>query len=77
MVDYDSPVAPYQQVAGLLRARIHSGELPPGARLPSIVDLVQTYGIARGTAARALRVLVSEGLAQVTPGWGTYVTSRP
>jgi GntR family transcriptional regulator len=44
--------------------------------LPSIADLVQTYGIARTTAAKALRVLISEGLAEVSPGMGTYVTSR-
>ncbi len=30
-----------------LRARIESGELPPGARVPSITTLMQEYGIAR------------------------------
>jgi len=72
-VDPESPVPPYQQVAAFLRARIESGDLPPGRRLPSIVDLVGTYGIARTTAAKALRVLVDEGLAEVSPGMGTYV----
>ena len=38
-------------------------------------SLVQEYGIARTTAAR-LRVLVDEGLAEVVPGWGTYVIDR-
>jgi GntR family transcriptional regulator len=59
-----------------LRGQIERGELAPGRRLPSIADLVQTYGIARTTAAKALRVLISEGLAEVSPGMGTYVTSR-
>ena len=76
-VDPTSHVAPYRQVAGLLRQRIESGELPPGARLPSIVDLTQEYGIARVTAAKALRLLVSEGLAIMSPGMGTYVAERP
>jgi GntR family transcriptional regulator len=72
-VDHASNVPPYQQVAGFLRTRIESGELGPHARLPSIADLVQTYGIARTTAGKALRMLVNEGLAEITPGMGTYV----
>jgi GntR family transcriptional regulator len=40
---------------------------------PSIADLVQTYGIARTTAAKAFRVLIDDGLAEVSPGMGTYV----
>jgi GntR family transcriptional regulator len=72
-IDTDSPVPPYRQVAAILRGRIESGDLAPGRRLPSIADLVQTYGIARTTAAKALRVLIDEGLAEISPGMGTYV----
>jgi len=75
-IDEDSPVPPYRQVAAILRSRIESGELAPGRRLPSIADLVQTYGIARTTAAKALRVLIDDGLAEVSPGMGTYVRPR-
>lgn len=75
-IDADSPVPPYRQVAAFLRARIERGEPPPGRRLPSIADLVQTYGIARTTAAKALRVLIDDGLAEVSPGMGTYVKGR-
>jgi DNA-binding GntR family transcriptional regulator len=72
-VDRQSPVAAYIQVAGFLRAAIEAGEYEPGQRLPSITDLVQTYGIARLTAAKALRLLVAEGVAVAPPGMGTYV----
>ena len=75
-IDKDSPVPPYRQVAAILRAQIEAGELPPGRRLPSIAALVQAYGIARTTAAKALRVLIDEDLAEVSPGMGTYVTGR-
>ncbi len=75
-IDKDSPVPPYRQVAAVLRGRIESGELAPGQRLPSIADLVQVYGIARTTAAKALRVLIDDGLAEVSPGMGTYVRPR-
>ena len=75
-VDHESNVPPYRQVAAVLRGRIESGDLAPRQRLPSIAGLVQEYGIARTTAAKALKVLVDEGLAEVVPGWGTYVTER-
>ena len=75
-IDTESPVPPYRQVAAFLRGRIESGDLAPGRRLPSIADLVQIYGIARTTAAKALRVLIDEGLAEVSPGIGTYVRKR-
>ena len=75
-IDADSPVPPYRQVAAILRGQIERGELPPGRRLPSIADLVQTYGIARTTAGKALRLLVNDELAEVSPGMGTYVKSR-
>jgi DNA-binding transcriptional MocR family regulator len=45
-VDHGSPVPPYRQVANELRARIESGDLAPGARVPSITTLMQEYGIA-------------------------------
>jgi DNA-binding GntR family transcriptional regulator len=70
-IDPDSPVAPYQQVAAILRERIESGQIT--VRLPSIAALTQEFGIARTTAAKALRILVDEGLAEVSPGMGTYV----
>jgi len=69
-------VPPYRQVAAILRARIESGDIAPTQRLPSIAGLVQEYGIARTTAAKALKMLVDEGLAEVVPGWGTYVIKR-
>jgi len=40
-----------------------SGELPPGAPLPSEAELARRYGISPGTARRALGQLVADGLA--------------
>jgi GntR family transcriptional regulator len=60
-------------VAAILRQRIESGAYAPGQRLPSIADLVQTYGIARTTAGKALRLLTDEGLAEMSPGMGVFV----
>lgn len=74
MISYESPTAPYRQVAAILRERIESGRHAPGSRLPSINDLVQEFGVARTTANKALRLLVTEGLAEISPGMGFYVT---
>jgi DNA-binding GntR family transcriptional regulator len=74
MVNHGSPIAPYRQITAILRGRIESGEYEPGQRLPSINDLMQEYGVAHLTANKALRLLVTEGLAELSPGMGFYVT---
>ena len=66
----------YLQLAAILRAQIESGELEGDRPLPSLVTLVQTYGVARGTAAKAVQVLVGEGLAVIVPGKGAYVLPK-
>ena len=73
MIDREGPVPAYRQIAGLLRDRIESGEYEPGRRLPSIATLVQEYGVAKITAQKALRVLIDEGVAEVSPGLGVFV----
>jgi DNA-binding GntR family transcriptional regulator len=70
-IDPESPVAPYRQVAAILRGRIESGKYT--SRLPSIAGLTQEFGIARTTAAKALRLLAAEGLAAASEGMGYYV----
>ena len=72
MVNYESAVPPSRQVAGELRRRIQSGEIPPGGKLPSINDLMAAYGIARNTAAKALKILRDEGLIETVRGWGSF-----
>ncbi|MEU7552391.1 GntR family transcriptional regulator [Streptomyces sp. NPDC044571] len=62
-----------RQIADDLRARIDSGEFGPGARLPGEPALVRQYGVAKMTAANALKLLVTEGAAVARPGSGTYV----
>lgn len=63
----------YLQLAAILRGKIERSELAPGDRLPSQATLVQEYGVARMTAAKALQVLVDDGVAVTVPGMGTYV----
>jgi DNA-binding transcriptional MocR family regulator len=53
-VNRRSSVPPYQQVAADLRARIASGELAPGSRLPPYPTLADQYGVGRGPVVRAM-----------------------
>ena len=48
-------------------------ELPPGSRLPGERDLAAEYGVALGTARRAIVELRSRGLAVTLPAKGTFV----
>lgn len=62
------------RIAAAIRGQIKDGTIRPGNPTPSITTLVQEYGVARQTAAKALHVLVDEGLVTRVPGLGYYVT---
>jgi DNA-binding GntR family transcriptional regulator len=59
-----------------LRRQIESGELPPGAQLPTIMELANTYEIAPVTVRKGLDMLKREGLIHGVSGYGTFVTER-
>lgn len=65
-----------RQVAAELRARIVSGFLAEGDRLPSERALADTEGIARNTAREAIRLLADEGLVTIEHGRGVYVRGK-
>lgn len=66
------PTAPWRQIYAIYRAKIDSGELKSGDRLPSIKTLAQEYSVAPSTAQKVLTALRDEGLA-VTGVMGTFV----
>ncbi|GAA2639901.1 GntR family transcriptional regulator [Streptomyces vastus] len=76
-IDHEGPVTPYQQLAGILRARIARGDWQPNRAISSETQLVQQYGLARTTVRRAIAVLVEEGLVFTVPQRGTYVAPQP
>jgi GntR family transcriptional regulator len=76
MVEREGPVPPWLQVTAAIRERIRSGELPPGAMVPSLVTMHQEYGIAKTTARKVLSQLRDEGLIVTVPGWGSFVKEQ-
>ena len=60
------------ELAGAIRARIHSGDLEPGAPLRE-EDLSASYDVSRHTLRAALRGLATEGLVHIVPNRGAAV----
>jgi GntR family transcriptional regulator len=63
----------YYRIQQAVLEQIQSGQLRPGALLPSETDLAQQYQVSRITAKRALDELVRLGRAFRQQGRGTFV----
>lgn len=63
----------YEAIADALRSRIASGDLPAGEKVPSENDLMETYGVGRETAYKALQLLRDDGLTVSRQGAPTRV----
>lgn len=76
MIDRELDVPVYQQLADILRGQIERGELEPRRPIPSVRTLVERYGVARATAAKAIQILSDEGLVHMVRGRGWFVAKR-
>ncbi|MEH3117524.1 MAG: histidine utilization repressor [Methylorubrum populi] len=75
--DVDDLTAPlYEKLKAYIRSRIESGELSVGHRVPSENELVDSLGVSRMTANRALRELAAEGLVDRVRGKGSFVAAK-
>lgn len=64
----------YQQVADSILEQIQSGDLQPGARLPSEHALSDQHGVGRNTIRHALSELAAKGFVESVHGVGTFVS---
>lgn len=76
MLNTQSPIPLYHQLADILMEGIRSGDYPPGARIPSEPQLAKDYGIGRPTVRQAIDVLVRQRLLVRRRGSGTYVRTE-
>lgn len=65
-----------RQIAEHIAARILSGELPDGARLPSTLELAKSYSVTPVTIHKSLQHLVRRQLIERCSRKGTFVCSR-
>lgn len=60
------------EIAAAIAARIRSGEIPTGTRLPSEPQLARSLGVSRNTLREAVSVLREQGLISTRQGIGTF-----
>ncbi|WP_276886018.1 GntR family transcriptional regulator [Anaerococcus lactolyticus] len=65
----------YSQISDDIRNKIYSQELSENQKIPSESELMDKYGVSRGTVKKALKILVDEGVLKQIQGKGTYVSN--
>ncbi len=72
-IDPRSPTPLYAQIAGRLRVAVATGELAPGAPLPSVRQLAAEVRVNPATVVQAYRELERDGIVESRQGAGTFV----
>jgi GntR family transcriptional regulator len=67
----------YEEIAEHYRQKISSGELMPGAKLPTVREVQAEWGVSNTTAAAAMAELRREGLTIARARFGTVVATPP
>ncbi|MFZ1469497.1 MAG: PLP-dependent aminotransferase family protein [Paracoccaceae bacterium] len=70
------PGPKYLGLSRALRDAIRSGQLAPGAQLPTVRDLAWRLHLTPGTVARAYQLATQEGVLAATVGRGTFVAAQ-
>lgn len=65
------------RVIEALRARIRSGEVRPGDRLPTEPQLTEEFGVSRTVIREAIAGLRADGLVEPRQGVGVFVREPP
>jgi DNA-binding GntR family transcriptional regulator len=63
----------YRDIAKDLRDRIVAGRYSPGAKLPSLSELIDEFAVSSISIRRALSELAYEGLIEIQQGRGAFV----
>ena len=71
------PAPKYERVVEAIREKIRSGQLKPGAVLPTTDLLIAEYEVSYGTLRTALVILISEGWIEGRQGEGRFVSATP
>ncbi|MFJ8081534.1 GntR family transcriptional regulator [Streptomyces sp. NPDC096205] len=66
----------WRQIAAEIIRRIQDGTYPPGARVPSTLEIAQEFGVVNATAAKAMKFVREQGWTRGEVGLGTYVVDH-
>ena len=76
-INHELDVPIYQQLVDGIRTAIKAGTLTPGQKLPTVQEVTDALGIARGTIKRVYDELERMGLVEKVQGRGTFVRYQP
>jgi len=65
------------EIVDTLAATIRQGQLPPGEKLPTEVELMARFDVSRTVVREALSKLQASGLVETRHGVGTFVIEPP
>ncbi|WP_067852968.1 GntR family transcriptional regulator [Nocardia shimofusensis] len=74
-IDHDSPEPPFEQLRIGVFARVRTGELAAGTKMPTVRALAARLGLAPNTVARAYKELEEDGVLETRGRLGTFVAS--
>ena len=77
VVDSTSPTPIYAQLDRSIRASIATGELEPGAQLPTVRQLAVDLSVNANTVAKVYAQLERDGILETRRGVGTFVRESP
>jgi GntR family transcriptional regulator len=67
----------YHQLATVFRRHIETGTWEVGSQIPTVVELANSYNVARETVRQALGMLEDDGLIRRHRAKGTFVMAAP
>lgn len=72
-IDFHSHIPYYYQLIEILKQHISDGTWTPGDRIPSELELCDSYGVSRTVVRQALRELETDNFIVRRKGKGTFV----
>lgn len=72
-LDKSSSSTLHSQLSDIMREKIYSRAWTTGKKIPSEHELMEMFGLSRGTVRHAIKSLVDEGLLVQSHGRGTFV----
>lgn len=66
-----------RRIVADVQAKVASGELRPGDKLPTIDQIAVEYGCSTTPVKQAIRMLEALGVVETAPGKGLYISSSP